>query len=179
MNFYEKPLSELTDEQWEQICLKCGKCCMLKYSDNGVIHFSNRICKYFDLKKGICSCYNKRFELTDSECKKVNLQLLEENLELLPPSCAYRRLYEGKGLPPYHPLLTDNPQSVILAKQTVKALPVHLDGSQEKAVIALLRTAKQQNWSDDRLMQNARKVFEKYDLQWLETYPYPPEKPAT
>ena len=152
---------------------------MHKYTENGLLHFSNRMCKYFDLQKCACACYNSRFELEDSECRKVDLQLLKHDLELLPPTCAYRRLYEGRGLPPYHPLLTGNPKSAILAGETVQSLPVHIDGTKEKIVIALIKTAHQKNWSDDRLMQKARKVFEKYQLRWLETYPLSSEKPAT
>lgn len=178
MNFYEKSLSELTDEQWEQICMKCGKCCMHKYSGDGLLHFSNQMCKHFDLKKCICSCYNTRFKVARGGCKKVDMHLLEHYLELLPPSCAYRRLYEGKGLPPYHPLLTGNPKSVILAGQTVKSLPVFVDGDKEKAIVALIKAAKQKNWEDSQLMQKAKRLIKKYQLRWLETYPLS-EEPAT
>ena len=30
----------------------------------------------------------------------------------MPPSCAYRRLHEGKTLPRWHPLITGDPETV-------------------------------------------------------------------
>ena len=173
MNFYKKPLSALSDEEWEQICLKCGKCCMCKYSDGNIIHFSNYMCQFFDIKKGICSCYDDRIETAQGECVKVNLDLLEHNLELLPPSCAYRRLYEGRGLPSYHPLLTGDPNSAIKAKQTVKSLPVISENTREKALNALLRKIKKYHLTEAQINQKLAYINEKCSLKWLESYPFP------
>ncbi len=44
--------------------------------------------------------YEKR--LCD-DCVKVDMILVKYQPELLPETCAYRLLYEGKGLPDYHP----------------------------------------------------------------------------
>ena len=38
----------------------------------------------------------------------------------LPTTCAYKRLYEGAGLPQWHPLITDDPHSVHDAGVSVK-----------------------------------------------------------
>ena len=180
MNFYEKPLSELTDEEWEQICMRCGKCCLIKYDGDGVIHFSNQICKFFDLKKGKCSCYAERFKKTGYTCKKVNLDLLEKEIELLPPTCAYRCLYEGRELPDYHPLLTGRIDSVVLAKQTVKAMPVFSEDALAKSFMVLWEKAQKNGWSEERFKQEILQVREKYQLRWLETYPgnHQKEKPT-
>ena len=172
MYFYEKPLSELTDEEWEKICMKCGKCCMCKYSDGEVIHFSNQMCKFFDVKKGICSCYSDRLDIADGECKKISLELLEKEISLLPPSCAYRRLYEGRGLPEYHPLVTGNPKSAIEAGQTVKSLKVFSEKAQNEAVQALAVAAVQEQWTEAKIKQKLSKICKKFALKWLETYPY-------
>jgi len=181
MNFYEKPLSEFSDEEWEQICMKCGKCCMCKFSENDVVHFSNQMCKFFDIQKGECSCYSTRFDVAKGECQKVSMELLENDLGLLPPSCAYRRLYEGRGLPSYHPLITKNPKSVIDAGQTVKSLPVFSENAQGDAVQSLLKTAFQQHWSEVKIMYKVSRICKRYSLKLLETYPLPTcvEKSAT
>ena len=47
-----------------------------------------------------CTRYEKR--LCDG-CVKVDMILVKYQPELLPETCAYRLLYEGKGLPDYHP----------------------------------------------------------------------------
>lgn len=171
MYFYEKPLSELQDEEWEQICMKCGKCCMCKYSEKDMIYFSNQMCRFFDLKKGRCSCYSQRFEITGGECKKVSVDLLEHHLELLPPSCAYRRLYEGRGLPEYHPLLTGDIKSVIKAGKTVKSLPVFSEDDEEKAVQKLYKTAIRCKMSLPEIRKKIQQIHEKFSLHWLESYP--------
>jgi len=172
MNFYEKPLSELTDEEWEQICMKCGKCCMCKYTDGEVVHFSNQMCQFFDVKKGICSCYSKRFEMAESECKKVSLELMKEDINLLPPSCAYRRLYEGRGLPEYHPLITGNPKSAILAGQTVKSLKVFSEKTLKDTVNAVLDKCSKENWTEAKLKRKIAQINKKFALIWLETYSF-------
>lgn len=171
MNFYEKPLSELSAEEWEKICMRCGKCCICKYSEGNLIHFSNYICRYFDVKKGICSCYKTRFNVAKDECKKISLELLEHELYLLPPSCAYRRLYEGRGLPPFHPLLTKDLKSPEKAGQTVKSLPVISEATIEKTVTKMLNKAELKQWEESKIMHELEKIQQKFELKWLETYP--------
>lgn len=173
MNFYDKPLSALSDKEWEQICLRCGKCCVCKYDGNDVIYFSNYMCKFFNIKKGLCSCYNERFVKAGNLCRKVDMDLLENHIEMLPTECAYRRLYEGRGLPSYHPLLTGDANSAIKARQTVKSLPVISEDAREKALNTLLRKIKKNHWSEAQIKQKLAEINDKYALRWLESHPLP------
>ena len=171
MYFYEKPLSEFTAEEWEKICMKCGKCCLCKYSEDNVIHFSNYICKFFDMKKGICSCYKTRFEKANDECQKVNMALLENEIYSLPPDCAYRCLYEGRPLPPYHPLITDDPKSVLRAKKTVLSMPIYSESAQSEAINCLIEQAIEENWNENKIRKGIKQICRKYRRKWLATYP--------
>lgn len=171
MYFYEKPLEELTTEEWEKICMKCGKCCLCKYSDGDVIHFSNCICDFFDMKKGVCSCYEKRLETAKGECKKVDMELLETEISLLPPSCAYRCLYEGRPLPSYHPLITGDSQSVLKANEAVVSMPVYSEKERKEAIDCIVEQAIAEKWDKSKIRQEVYKKCQKYRLKWLETYP--------
>ena len=80
----------MTEEEWEQLCDRCGKCCMIRPT--------KYMCKGFDCSTHQCSVYKKR--TTTYPCNKVTP---ENTLELhargiLPDSCAYVR--HKKGLPP-------------------------------------------------------------------------------
>lgn len=91
-----KKLDDYTQEEWENICRRCGKCCLIKLEDedNGGVYYTNVICRYFDEQNCACTVYDKRCRLVP-EC----LKLTKENVGVIswmPPSCAYRRLLEGK-----------------------------------------------------------------------------------
>lgn len=141
---------------------------MCKYSDDDVVHFSNQMCRFFDIKKGICSCYDKRLETEGADCRKVSMDLLEHHMELLPPSCAYRRLYEGRGLPKYHPLLSGKK---IPKKYTVASLPVFSEKNKEDAKARVVMEGLAKGQSDEAIYKRLAEVEQKYELKWLETYP--------
>jgi uncharacterized cysteine cluster protein YcgN (CxxCxxCC family) len=48
------------------------------------------------------------------DCIKLTPQNVAD-LTWMPPSCAYRRLYEGRGLASWHPLISKDPLSVVRA----------------------------------------------------------------
>ncbi|WP_459870281.1 YcgN family cysteine cluster protein, partial [Endothiovibrio diazotrophicus] len=114
--FWEEiPLDQLSREQWEQLCDGCGRCCLNKLEDidTGEIHYTLVACRLLDRKSCRCSDYANRLK-TVPEC----LQLGPERLDLvpwMPESCAYRRLFEGRGLAPWHPLVSGDPLTVRLA----------------------------------------------------------------
>ncbi len=119
-----KPLTELNQQEWESLCDGCAKCCLQKLEDedSSEIYYTNIACRYLDL--GICSCteYQQRTTLVP-ECVIVTPENIEQ-LHWMPETCSYRLLYEGKSLPPWHPLLTGNQADVHEAGASVQAYAV-------------------------------------------------------
>lgn len=115
-------LSEMSKSQWESLCDGCGKCCVIKLQDEDTDEiFSTDVgCKLLDCKTAKCSDYANRKDIVP-DC----VYLTPGNLAYLtwmPKSCAYRRLYEGQGLPDWHPLLTGSPDSTKAAGHSVAGL---------------------------------------------------------
>ena len=52
----EKPLSKLSQAEWEALCDGCGKCCLLKLEDEdtGKIEYTNIACKLLSKKNQKC-----------------------------------------------------------------------------------------------------------------------------
>ncbi len=112
-------LSELNSAEWEALCDGCGLCCLVKLEDDdsGEVVYTKVSCMLLDTKTARCSDYAHRKSRVP-DC----LQLTPEAVPLfkwLPPSCAYRRIYEGKALPNWHPLITGHADSVKKAKKSV------------------------------------------------------------
>jgi uncharacterized cysteine cluster protein YcgN (CxxCxxCC family) len=111
--FWEvKPLGQMTKAEWESLCDGCGRCCLIRFEDeeSGEIIPTRVSCKLFDDATCRCSNYPKRKRYVP-DCIKLTPWNIED-LAWMPPSCAYRRLHEGRGLPDWHPLVTGDPESV-------------------------------------------------------------------
>ncbi len=102
----EKDLSDFTEEEWEAICMNCGKCCLIKLQDEDSeeIYYTKITCRYFDKEHCKCSEYQNRCTLVPACLKLTKANL--GNIPWMPKTCAYRTLYESKTLPAWHPLLT-------------------------------------------------------------------------
>lgn len=121
-NFWESvPLDEMTSTEWESLCDGCGKCCLnkLEDADTGDVYFTRIACRLFDGATCQCSNYVQR-KLHVPECVVLDSAALERVSYWLPASCAYKRLYQGKPLPDWHPLLTGTPESVHRARASVQ-----------------------------------------------------------
>lgn len=163
-NFWkEKALADFSDEEWEAVCMRCGKCCMDKWNDEGHILFMDSICEHFDMARCRCSVYEKRLSLDD--CVKVNIKLLQEQRELLPETCAYRLLFEGKELPDYHPLVSGNDNSVHIARKTVCEMPIKDKAQHTQEVKIFFRTRG--------LPEPPEEIIKYFGLKCLECYPIP------
>ena len=90
------PLLSLTPEQWESLCDGCGRCCLVKLEDEdtGELHYTNVICRYLDTETCRCTDYENRATI-NPRCMKLSPEKLEI-LELMPTTCAYRLVHEGK-----------------------------------------------------------------------------------
>jgi hypothetical protein len=111
-----KSLDELTTDEWESLCDRCGRCCLIKLEDieTGKIYFTNIVCRHLEQSHCQCRHYQSRTELV-ADCLKLTPDSLPSLLDHLPPSCAYRRLAQGLSLPEWHPLISGDPDSVARA----------------------------------------------------------------
>ncbi len=119
--FWEtKSLRQMTVPEWESLCDGCGLCCLVRFEDEetGEVIPTRVHCRLFD--SGACRCVdyaNRKKHVPD--CIKLTPHNIDE-LEWMPPSCAYRRLHEGKPLPEWHPLITGDAESVHEAGVSVR-----------------------------------------------------------
>ncbi|MEJ2645896.1 MAG: YcgN family cysteine cluster protein [Gammaproteobacteria bacterium] len=107
-----KPLDEMDDAEWESLCDGCGRCCLYKLEDedSGELFFTAVGCRLLDTDSCRCSDYpHRRQQVPDC---LVLRPLTAELLRLLPPSCAYRRLSEGRDLAWWHPLVSGRADTV-------------------------------------------------------------------
>ena len=115
----KKPLEDLSSEEWELLCDGCGKCCLNKLDIRGKICFTNAHCRFLDTETCLCQIYEHRFEKV-FDCRNIDLATVLSEPEILPKTCAYRLLVEGKDLPAWHPLITKDADSVHQAHQSLK-----------------------------------------------------------
>lgn len=120
------PLDELSPDQWESLCDGCGKCCLQKLEDRdtGEIFYTNIACRLLDTDTGHCSDYCNR-KVRNPDCISLTLAELDDPY-WLPSTCAYRLLANGQDLPPWHPLLTGDPDSVLEAGMGTAGRVTHL-----------------------------------------------------
>ena len=129
--FWEtKTLDEMSQQEWESLCDGCAKCCLHKFIDDDevedelsstdylntheYIHYTNIACSLLNTKTCQCSQYENRTSLVP-DCVKLTKENIKD-IFFMPPSCAYRRLNEGRGLPSWHPLLNKGKKHVMHQK---------------------------------------------------------------
>ncbi len=119
--FWEtKTLEQMTTVEWESLCDGCGLCCLVRFEDEETLEvIPTRVhCKLFDSEQCRCSDYANRKKYVP-HCIKLTPHNIEA-LEWMPPSCAYRRLHEGKDLPRWHHLITGDRETVHRAGVSIR-----------------------------------------------------------
>ncbi len=120
-----RPIGRMTPSQWESLCDGCGRCCLLKLENlDAEVGADDRFaytcvaCKLLDCDTGHCRSYVDRLSHVP-DCLVLTPDGVAAHKTWLPETCAYRRLAEGRDLPPWHPLRTGDPGSTRTAGYSV------------------------------------------------------------
>lgn len=118
------PLAEMTAEEWEAVCDGCAKCCLVKLEDDddGTVYFTDVHCFLLDPLTCRCGDYANRRARVPA-CIALQPDRLDE-VFWMPASCSYRRLAEGRGLAPWHPLVSGDARSVHRAGLSIRGRAV-------------------------------------------------------
>lgn len=105
-------LEAMSPAEWESLCDGCGRCCLHKLRDEETeeLSFTSVSCRLLDTTTCRCSRYETRRRWVP-DCVSLTPESLK-SIDWLPPSCAYRRLSEGKNLAWWHPLVSGDPGTV-------------------------------------------------------------------
>jgi uncharacterized cysteine cluster protein YcgN (CxxCxxCC family) len=112
-NFWQsKTLAEMSGQEWEALCDGCGLCCLVKLEDEdtGDIYNTSVACRLLDIDHCRCSDYQHRFEKAPM-CTAITADTVAD-MNWLPETCAYRRLFFRQPLPDWHHLITGDKNSV-------------------------------------------------------------------
>ncbi len=110
----------MNENEWESLCDKCGKCCVIKLEDFDTqeVHYTNVSCKLLCEKSASCKNYENRKSIVP-DCIILSPDNLKD-LKWMPETCAYKLLNEGKELPYWHPLLSGNDKEIVNSGNSVK-----------------------------------------------------------
>ena len=102
----------MTSAEWESLCDKCGLCCMHNFEDGKTrkIKLIDASCQFLDTSTCRCLVYEARKQMAP-DCLEFSPDKIKQ-IKGLPYTCAYRSLAEGRELEWWHPLVSDDPNTV-------------------------------------------------------------------
>ena len=124
--FWEKKrYDQLSAKEWEALCDGCGKCCLNKLEDEDTqeVALTNVACRLFDDSTCRCAQYPIRHQFVP-ECIVLKPSNIEDHLYWMPQTCAYRLVYEGRGLFDWHPLISGTAETVHRAGVSMRGATV-------------------------------------------------------
>ena len=107
--FWEtKRLEQMNPDEWESLCDGCAKCCLIKLEDEdtGDIALTRLHCKLLDAETCRCSDYDNRKKIIP-DCVILTPKDVSE-LRWMPKSCSYLLIHEGRRLPDWHHLISND-----------------------------------------------------------------------
>jgi uncharacterized cysteine cluster protein YcgN (CxxCxxCC family) len=125
-----KRLEELTSEEWESLCDRCGRCCLNKLEDEetGEIFWTEVACRLLDRGSCHCSSYPNRHDFVP-DCVELDVEeVISQTYTWLPPTCAYRLIAAGRDLMWWHPLVSGDPDTVHAAGISVRNRVISEEG---------------------------------------------------
>ena len=116
-HFWKKDLKDFSKKEWEALCDRCGKCCLIKLEDDGKIFYTSITCQLLCTKTAQCRDYKNRKKKV-KECVVLSYQNLDA-LNWMPETCAYKLINEKKQLPNWHYLIHGNFEKMTKEKMCV------------------------------------------------------------
>jgi uncharacterized cysteine cluster protein YcgN (CxxCxxCC family) len=73
-------------KDWEDVCLRCGRCCFEKLEFEGQIYYTDTPCEKLNLATGLCTVYVDRVTARPG-CTPLTPAILHKGI--LPADCPY------------------------------------------------------------------------------------------
>lgn len=116
----------MTDDDWEDLCDHCAKCCQPKLFFGGKVVWNNLACPKLDLETHTCTAYEERVEgcgrITQQRALDVRARWKAgediSEINSLPETCAYVRWTLEQPLPAWHHWRTGTRDTVPKANAT-------------------------------------------------------------
>ena len=81
----KKKLSD-KEQQWDNVCARCGRCCYEKVDFEGRIYYTELPCEFLDLETNPCRVYEER-DIKRPGCVRLTSDSVKKGF--LPADCPY------------------------------------------------------------------------------------------